>query len=47
MTDKEFKAIVDREAKAAVAQAKVMQSIFDIMFQAKPLTKPNNKKEEK
>ena len=47
MTDLELKAIMDREAKAAIAQAKVMQSIFDIMFKAEPLTKPDNKKEEK
>ena len=44
---KKFLTIMDREAKAAIAQAKVMQNIFDIMFKAEPLTKPNNKKEEK
>ena len=43
MTDLEFKAIMDREAKAAIAQAKAMQAIFDSFFKAEPLTKPDNK----
>jgi len=47
MTDLEFKAIMDRETKAAIAQAKAMQAIFDSFFKAEPLVKPDNKKEEK
>lgn len=47
MTDLEFKAIMDRDTKQAIAQAKAMRAIFDSFFKAEPLVKPDNKKEEK
>lgn len=47
MTDKELKAIMDREAKQAIDMAKTMQSLFDTYFKAKPLINDKIKKEEK
>lgn len=47
MTDKEFKAIMDREAKQAIDMAKDIQRLFDVYFKAKPLTNDKIKKEEK
>lgn len=47
MTDQELKAIMDREAKQAIAMAKTMQSLFDAYFKVKPLINDKIKKEEK
>lgn len=47
MTDQEFKAIMDREAKQAIVMGKAMQNLFDVCFKAKPVISDKTKCSEK
>ena len=47
MTDKKLQEIAREDTQRAISTTKEMYSIFEILFKAEPLTKPDNKKEEK
>ena len=44
MTDKKLQEIAHKDTQRAIATTKKMYSIFDTLFKAEPLTKPDTKK---